>query len=307
VTSDPAVAVPTVRDLLVSVTRAVRSGVEARWIVASALGLPSAELTARLDDDTPATVVAAVHAIVDRCRAGEPLQYALGTWAFRTLELSVDRRVLIPRPETEHLVDVALGELAHQATMEPGGLVAVDLGTGSGAIALSMAAEWPAHGTSELSVWATDVSADALEVFGHNLASLMAARPDTARSVHQAHGPWLDALPHELAGRLHLVASNPPYVSEAEWERLDAAVRDHEPRRALVAGPTGLEALEEILRSARAWLVPGGSVVLEIAPAQAHPIADAAAEMGYVDVLVRPDLARRPRVMVGRWPGTATP
>jgi len=296
----------TVRSLIASATRALASAAEGRWIVAHALGVTATELVTRLDDHASARLDDDVRHMVDRRRGGEPLQYVLGTWAFRTLELSVDRRVLVPRPETEQLVEVALGELRRLATrIDPGDtLVAADLGTGSGAIALSLAAEWSAGpGTPDLEVWATDVSGDALDVLGANLASLSADRADVARRVRTAPGSWFGALPARLAGRLHLVASNPPYVSAAEWESLDPEVRDHEPRAALVPGPTGFEALEEVLGDARRWLAPGGVVVLELAPAQAATALRAARAHGYVGAVTRRDLAGRRRMVVARQPG----
>ncbi len=308
-TSGPAVAPPTVRDLVTSLSRSLGSPAEARWIVAHTLGVPGTELAARLDDGAPAPVVAEVHAAADRYRAGEPLQYVLGTWSFRTLELSVDRRVLIPRPETEALVDVALGELSRQAATAPARLAAVDLGTGTGAIALSLAVEWTArHATqADLEVWATDVSADALEVFDRNLASLHAVRPDTARVASTGA---------EDRGSMPCRTSSP--AGSTWWRRTRPTSRSPSgrrstprcattsPRRALVAGPTGREAIEAILDAARTWLVPAGGVVLEIAPSQADAVTATAGTMGYGDAVVRSDLAGRPRVLVARWPGVAT-
>src|SRR5439155_1362369 len=179
------------------------------------------------------------HDMVERRVAGEPLQYVLGAWGFRTLDLLVDRRVLIPRPETETTVEVAL-EQAKRVDDDP--VVVVDLGTGSGAIALSMATE---HDTAE--VWATDASADALEVARANLTGVGSR---VAPRVRLCEGWWFDALPGELRGHVDLVVSNPPYV--ADNETLPPEVRDWEPLAALFAGPTGLEAIELVLGLARA-------------------------------------------------------
>jgi len=295
----------TVRSLMASATRSLGSAAEGRWILAHALGVPATELVTHLDDDASARLDDVRH-MVDRRRGGEPLQYVLGTWAFRTLELSVDRRVLVPRPETEQVVEVALDELRRLAPGIHSGdtLVTADLGSGSGAIALSLAAEWSAGpGTPDLEVWATDVSGDALDVLHANLASVSADRADVARRVRTAPGSWFGALPARLAGGLHLVVSNPPYVSAQEWESLDPEVRDHEPRSALVPGPTGFEAVEEILGEARRWLAPGGVVVLELAPDQASSALQAARELGYVGAVARRDLAGRLRMVVVRQPG----
>jgi release factor glutamine methyltransferase len=296
------------RDVLASSAVALGSVSEARWIVAHATGLRSADLVAGPDVVVAAGVADAVQSLVDRCRAGEPLQYVIGTWAFRTLELHVDPRVLIPRPETEVVVELALAELGTQRARvsESAPLVAVDLGTGSGAIALSLAAEfavlpWPA---GSIEVWATDVSPDALELCNDNLAALAHRSLESAARVRVAQGSWFDALPADLAGRLQLVVSNPPYVSESEWETLEPVVRDHEPVAALVPGPSGFEAIEVLLSRAPRWLAPGGSLVIELAPSQARSARRRAIELGYEKPEIQPDLAGRERVLIARLPVT---
>ncbi|HLI24553.1 MAG TPA: peptide chain release factor N(5)-glutamine methyltransferase, partial [Acidimicrobiales bacterium] len=216
----------------------------------------------------------------------------VGSWGFRGLDLFVDRRVLIPRPETEQVVEHALRELdGRTAGRHPRQRrVVVDLGTGSGAIALAVAAERP--GTE---VWATDVSAGALEVAGANLAGL-GGRPAT--TVRLVAGSWWGALPAELRGRVDVAVSNPPYIASGEMETLPPEVAGWEPRQALEAGPSGLEAIHAIIGGARPWVSPGGALVVEIAPHQAEAAAAAAVEAGFVLVEVRPDLTGRPRVLV---------
>ncbi len=298
------------REILASTAHALGSVTQARWVVAHATGASSADLAARPDVVPDPKASAAVQDMVDRCLAGEPLQYVLGTWAFRTLELRVDPRVLIPRPETEQVVAEALDELRAQSGRldADARLVAVDLGAGSGAIALSLASEFePAPGLDParkvaVEVWATDISRGALEVLDENLAALARLGPEAAARVRVAQGSWFDALPDSLAGSVALVVSNPPYVSEAEWEALEPSVRDHEPKGALVPGPTGLEALEALLVDAVHWLVPGGSLVVELAPGQADELRTRAAELGYRELAVREDLAGRRRVLVARLP-----
>ena len=262
-----------------------------------------ATLVGHLDDPVSADVVEAITAMTERRLAGEPLQYVLGAWSFRRLELRVDHRVLMPRPETEQVVEAALSELRRlvaeaDRSGEPEEWRAVDLGTGSGAIALSLALEGPRG----LEVWATDISVDALELARSNLTELVRTEAALSGRVRWAEGRWFDALPRELEGRLHLVVSNPPYVSADEWSALDPVVRDHEPVDALVAGPRGLEALETLVDQASVWLLPGGSLVLELAPSQAAPLAERAERAGYVEVRIRPDLADRPRMLVARRP-----
>jgi len=305
--SDPSLADVTlggdsVRHLMASVVERLQSEPEARWIVAHAVGVSPRELVAALDNPAPAATVDAVQEMTDRRVAGEPVQYILGEWSFRRLEVRIDGRALVPRPETEHVVEVALAELRRfesaAGSVAPGTtLVAADLGTGSGVIALSLALEGPPG----LAVWATDVSDDALALARDNLSSFAASHPATG-PVHLVAGSWFEALPSGLEGALHLVVSNPPYVSAAEWSELDPEVRDHEPRAALVPGETGREALETVIDTARSWLAPGGSLVLELAPHQADAMATRARDAGYVGVGVRRDLAGRDRTLVARRP-----
>jgi release factor glutamine methyltransferase len=220
--------------------------------------------------------------MLERRAAGEPLQYVLGRWGFRRLDLFVDRRVLIPRPETEVVTEVALAELDRV-----GGRLAVDLGTGSGAIALSVALERP-----RVEVLATDASADALAVASANLAGI--GRPGAR--VRLLEGSWFDALPPSARGQVDLVVSNPPYVAESD--ALPDVVRAWEPVDALVSGPTGLEAIEVIVAGAPTWLRPGGALVVELAPHQADRALALAAAAGLTDARVEPDLAGHPRVLV---------
>jgi release factor glutamine methyltransferase len=302
-TSGAALASHTVGELLASASVELGSRREARWVVAQCAGLRTGDLVARADTTVSPTVARAVHDMVTRRRAGEPLQYVLGIWAFRTLELRVDPRVLIPRPETEQVVATALEELQAQSprTNHSGALLAADLGAGSGAIALSLAAELE-RGRS-LEIWAADVSGDALAVLEQNLALLAQVQPEAAARVRVVKGSWFDALPLELSGRLALVVSNPPYVAEPEWDALEAVVRDHEPPGALVSGPSGLEAIEFLLHQTPPWLSPGGSLVIELAPDQAESVRCRAVELGYEKVEIRDDLAGRPRMLVARSPG----
>jgi release factor glutamine methyltransferase len=337
--------VVTWKDLYQVAASRLGDGPEARWLVEDAAGEPWSALMLS-DSRASEKARSRLQAMIDRRLAGEPLQYVLGHWAFRGLDLMVDRRVLIPRPETEQLVEVALAELDRLAsrgtpprfsgapnasaaseepapsqaaatrfatrsatrsrsathpqlattaqvrgTSEPAATV-VDLGTGSGAIALSIVAERPG-----VRVWATDASDDALAVAGANLAGLAGF---AATRVRLCGGYWWSALPADLQGRVDLVVSNPPYVATSEMATLDGEVLDWEPRPALEAGPTGLEAVEEILSSALLWLRLGGAAVLEIAPHQSAGAQRAALLAGFTHAEVRPDLAGRDRVLVAR-------
>jgi release factor glutamine methyltransferase len=258
---------------------------EARWLCQEASGAAGVEWLTALDD--PATVrgVARLDAMVARRRAGEPLQYVLGSWGFRRLDLFVDRRVLIPRPETELVVEAAL----ERARAMPRPLHIADLGTGSGAIALALADELPMTGVE---IWATDASADALDVARANMAGV--GRPGA--NVRLAGGDWYAALPAELRGRLDVVVSNPPYVADDD-PAADDSVRAWEPAGAVFAGPDGLAAIRPLVSGAARWLRPGGWLILEIGAAQGRPARALAIEAGLDVVAVRPDLAGHDRVL----------
>jgi release factor glutamine methyltransferase len=275
---------------------------EARFIIDEVLALgPGLAQPAVV----PAGAATAARAMATRRAAGEPLQYVFGHWPFRTLDLLVDPRVLIPRPETEQVVEVALAEARRLLGSRPQpGLVAVDAGTGSGAIALALATELGASALQEM--WATDTSAGALAVAAANLEACRGV--GGVAPVELVEGSWLAPLPARLRGRVDLVVSNPPYVTEQEWSGLDPEVRA-EPRQALVAGPGldgagGLADVEAVLREARAWLRGPGTVVIELAPQQAEAARNRARQLGYDEVRVESDLAGRPRALVARRGGS---
>lgn len=275
------------------------SAAEARWLVEDVLGPPIGRAGA--GETVPEPLRQSIEAKVQRRQGGEPLQYVLGCWAFRTLDLLVDPRVLIPRPETEQVVEVALGVLG-QLAARGDDLVVCDLGTGSGAIALSIAAETAGDSPTVL-VWATDREPGALEVAALNRDRVGMVYPGAAERVRLRRGEWFAALPASLNGGIDLVVSNPPYVAVHEWADLDPEVQA-EPRSALVAGDgvngtPGLADVEQVLTGAALWLARPGAVVIEIAPHQA-PAADALAHrLGFSDVRVTADLAGRDRVLVG--------
>jgi release factor glutamine methyltransferase len=223
-----------------------------------------------------------------RLRAGEPLQYVLGEWGFRRITLAVDRRVLIPRPETELVAEVALEKAS---AVGPTRVVA-DLGTGSGAIGLSLAHELPLDGTT---VWITDASLDALDVARANISGLGRA----GVNVRVAHGSWVDALPDDLS--FDVIVSNPPYVADDSAD-LEAIVNDWEPHDALFAGPDGLDDIRRIIADAPTRLRSGGWLVLEIGFDQGGAVAELLSAAGYVDVQVEPDLGGLDRIALGRRP-----
>lgn len=282
------------RELLAETTQLVGDANEARWLCQEAVGERGDDWLAELDRPATERAVARLDAMVARRRTGEPLAYALGSWAFRTLELIVDRRVLIPRPETEIVVEFAL-TLARELVVDRGSIVAADLGTGSGAIGLSLAAELPLGSLEEL--WCTDVSSDALDVCRANLAGL----GRRGSPVRVAAGAWFDAIDQDRRGAVDLIVSNPPYVGNDDPD-LDASVKDWEPGTALFAGSDGLAAYRSIVEEAPAWLRPGGAIVFEIGYRQAEVVTALCTAAGLVDVVVSSDLAGNDRVVTARLP-----
>jgi len=273
---------------LLAETRA-RVGEEpaARWLCEEASG--SDPLTDVLDAPATERMVAHLDAMVARYVAGEPLAYVLGHWSFRHLEVAVDQRVLIPRPETEVVAGVAI-ELARDM---PRPVTVADLGTGSGAIGLSLAAELPVDGVT---VWLTDASGDALDVARANLAGI----GRNGANVRIAQGLWFDALP--VGTRLDVAVSNPPYIAD-DSPLVDDSVRLWEPHDALFAGADGLDDIRVIAEQAGRWVRPGGWVVLEIGADQGPQVAELLASTGFGEVGIRPDLAGRDRVAVARITG----
>lgn len=260
----------------------------ARWLVEEASG---GRLPYILDQTAPDRAAERLASMVKRRLDGEPVQYVLGHWPFRQLDLMVNRHVLIPRPETEVVVEVALAELDRLRRPQP---KVADLGTGSGAIALAVATERP-----DTEVWATDLSETALSVASANLAGLGALAQGR---VHLARGSWWDALPAHLAGRLDLVVTNPPYISRPEISTVPSEVKDWEPLTALVAGPSGTEALAAVLQGSLQWMAPGGAIVAEIAPHQAEEAVSLAGASGLLSASVLPDLAGLQRALVAHAP-----
>lgn len=262
---------------------------EARWLLEEVSGLDGADWIVGRDDPATQRAVARLDAMVQRRLAGEPIQYVLGHWPFRSLDLLCDRRVLIPRPETEHVVEIALGELDKILMSRHGGHrpVVVDLGTGSGAIALSVAAE-----RNGCEVWAVDASEDALAVARANVVGLGMA----GGRVRLLAGSWFDPLPADLRGHVDMIISNPPYVGTEE--DLDPAVRDWEPAVALTSGRRGLDSFEVILAAAPEWLAEDGILVAEIGSGQGEDVAAIARRAGFSRVEVLADHAGLDRVLV---------
>jgi release factor glutamine methyltransferase len=261
---------------------------DAEELLSRLLGTTRAQLRAPRSRTLSANETKRMAEWLERRVAGEPVQYITGRAAFRDLDLAVDARVLIPRPETEGLVEFVLQALEAEARRWPNPRV-LDLGTGSGAIALAVAAECP-----RAIVTATDASADALALARANARAL---RLD--RRVRFFEGDWFEAIGAD--DRFEVVVSNPPYISTTERPSLPRDVRDFEPAKALFSGVTGLEALIEIVDDAPRHLVTGGLLALELAETRAREVAswfEGARDWSQVEL--RDDLCGQPRVLLAR-------
>jgi release factor glutamine methyltransferase len=253
---------------------------DAELLLGHALGLGRVELYTGFERPLGEDELAECRELIARRAKREPVAYILGRWGFRGLDLDVDRRVLVPRPETELLVDRCLALLDGVA-----GPAVLDVGTGSGAIALALASELP-----EARVAGCDVSGDALDV----------ARANGERLGVEVEWVASDMLAGVEGRRFHLVVSNPPYVAAGEIEALEPEVRDWEPRGATVAGETGLETIERLVAQAPAALEPGGALVLEVGAGQAAAVAELLEGAGLAGVGRDPDHAGIERIVWGR-------
>jgi len=258
--------------------------VDARRLVEQASGYDGAEAMLHLDETPSQRSMAYFDGMLARRLAGEPLQYVLGRWGFRSLDLVVDPRVLIPRPETEEVAGAAIDEARRLDAK-----VVVDLGTGAGGIALSMAVELPG-----VEVWATDVSADAIDVARANLAGIGRA----GARVQLRVGSWYDALPDELRGRVDVIAANPPYVSETA--QLPPDVADWEPDVALYSANKGSDGPAAVIDGALAWLARPGVLVMEHAAWMGEEMVERSLAAGFDEATFHHDLSQRERYVVAR-------
>ncbi|HYW28656.1 MAG TPA: peptide chain release factor N(5)-glutamine methyltransferase [Gaiellales bacterium] len=255
---------------------------DAELLLSHGLSLSRLELYTQFDRPLTDGELAACRELVRRRGAREPVAYVIGHWGFRRLDLAVDSRVLVPRPETELVVERCLQLL--EGTEGP---EVVDVGTGSGAIALALKDERP-----DVGVTACDVSEDALLVASEN-AQRLGLDVGFVRS---------DLLASVEGGPFDLIVSNPPYVASAEIAALEPEVADHEPRLATVAGEDGLEVYRRLLPQAAERLASGGWLVLECGVGQPPALVAQLRELGYGDPAVDRDLSGIDRVVWARWP-----
>ena len=234
------------------------AGQEALWIIMHALRLPAYQIVTNRDRALSFAELQAVRALIGRRVAREPLQYVLGTQEFCGLEFEVNPAVLIPRPETELLVEY----IAHRIPVERRATI-VDVCTGSGCIAVAIARMRP-----QARVIATDLSTASL-----NTAKQNAARHAVGERITWLEGDLLGPLTDQkLEGSIDLIVSNPPYIAETDWATLQPEVHLYEPRSALVAGALGTELHERLLQEAGRYLVPGGALIMEIGAGQARAL-----------------------------------
>ncbi|MBI5231523.1 MAG: peptide chain release factor N(5)-glutamine methyltransferase [Coriobacteriales bacterium] len=261
----------------------------AEWLLSAATGLSRVELYVYHERPLSAEERANLREAVKRRAAGEPLQYVTGEMPFRHLVVRVRPGVLIPRPETEVLVDAALDGLPDDATV-------VDLCTGSGAVALAIAQERP-----DARVFATDISAVSVEVAAEN-----AERLELADRIDVCQGDLYEGLSASIKGRVAVVVANPPYIPTEFVPTLPEEVAGYEPHLALDGGPDGLDVARRIWSEAPEWLAPRGRICLELDECNASQAAREVVEW-YEEVRVVPDLAGRDRVVTAVWPGSRRP
>ena len=263
---------------------------EARRLLASLTGQPLTWFMAHGDDPADPDLAARFQALAERRRAGEPLAYLLGQQEFYGRPFAVSPAVLIPRADTETLVETALEQLAllrQQRRAVP--LSLLELGTGSGIIAITLALEAP-----DTEVHTVERSPEALAVAQQNANTLGAHR------IHWHAGSWWQAL--ACPRRFDLIVSNPPYIAAHDHHLQQGDLR-FEPPQALAAGPDGLDDLRILIGGAPAHLTPGGWLLLEHGYDQEAPVQALLRDAGFADVFTRRDLAGQPRVSGGRWLG----
>lgn len=263
---------------------------EARRLLASLTGQPLTWFMAHGDDPANPDTAARFHTLAERRRAGEPLAYLLGQQEFYGRPFAVSPAVLIPRADTETLVETALEQLLllrQQRRAVP--LSLLELGTGSGIIAITLALEAP-----DTEVHAVERSPDALAMAQQNAKALGANR------IHWHAGSWWQAL--ACPRRFDLIVSNPPYIAANDHHLQQGDLR-FEPPQALAAGPDGLDDLRIIIGGAPAHLNPGGWLLLEHGYDQEAPVQALLRDAGFAEVFTRRDLAGQPRVSGGRWLG----
>jgi release factor glutamine methyltransferase len=267
-----------------------RKGVEAprlqvEWLLAHQLGIPRLQLYLQFDRPLAEPDLAAVRDLVQRRGRREPLQHILGTALFHSLEFKVDGRVLIPRPETELLAELALARMQSGAS-DP--LLILDFGTGSGCLAITLA-----HHLPHACVHAVDLSPDALMVAREN-----AVRHQNDHRIVFHQGDGFGPVPPDM--RFDLIVANPPYIPSGDIASLEPEVRDYDPRMALDGGPDGLQVQRQLAREALRWLRPDGFLMVELGDGQEPAARSLFTEHNWIVEQVAQDYTRRPRVLIAK-------
>ena len=282
------------REMLAATVQQLGNAQEARWLCEHASGMDTNEFSVEQDQLVTVACAKSLHSMIRDRLSGVPLQYVMKRWAFRHLDVMVDERVLIPRPETEQVVQIALDIAVDIARKNEGNgaLRVVDLGTGSGVIGLSMAFEL---GAEAAHVWLTDASVDALDVARANMIGIGRA----AANVRIAHGSWWNALPQDIAGQIDIAICNPPYIALADSE-VAPDVHMYEPHAALYAHDNGTADLRTVIEGASTWLKQSGWLVLEIGYQQGAEVLAMMTASGLVGAEIKQDLSGRDRIAVGQ-------
>ncbi len=254
---------------------------DAEILLCEALSFTRAQLLARLSDPSEAS---GFQTLLDRRAAHEPIAYILGEWEFFSLPLFVVPPLLVPRPETEHLVERALQFLGREPSH------VLDLCTGTGCVAIAIAQNAP-----HARVTATDINAVAIDTAQRN-----AERHGILERMTFAHGDLFDALDSETP--FDLISANPPYVEDGDWETLDPVIRLYEDPGALKAGSDGLDVVRRIAAGAQSWLKPGGLLAMEIGAGQAASARAIVEAHAYENIEFEPDLAGIERILLAQKP-----
>jgi release factor glutamine methyltransferase len=263
---------------------------DADLLLAHVLGASRMELYTQMDEELSDEQLGRFKQCIKRRAAGEPVAYLIGYREFRNLRLRTDDRALIPRPDTETLIDVVLDILPDAGELDDPWRVA-EVGTGSGAIALALADERP-----DLRLAATEISEEALSLARENVG-----HHNAGDRIELFAGDLLEPIP-ETWRPLNLVVANPPYVAEDRLEDLSESVQEFEPTEALMAGPDGLDVIRRLIPAARGALEPGGWLVFEFGYDQGDQVAELLEDAGFTSVEIHTDLGDRDRVASARVP-----
>lgn len=279
--------------LLSEATEQCGNRITARWLCEHASGVDGAQFEEILNDQATTRCVAHLDAMLARLETGEPLQYVMGRWAFRHLDVMVDSRVLIPRPETEVLAGIVIEQcrVVHASGRK---VQVADLGTGSGVIGLSVLSEMPLDACT---VWMTDASQDAVHVARANAVGIGRA----ATGARFAVGNWCAALPENQRHQFDVIVANPPYIA-VDDAQVDSSVRMWEPHSALFSGDQGLDDITIIVEQSRSWLRAGAMLAIEMGYQQGGAVEKLFLDHGFVDVVIHRDLTDRERFTTGFLP-----